>query len=226
MSFLFAPAPQAVLPLDEDDKTFFPVRRVFGIAANSGTYEGEKPPAKFFMKSPDCVVPVTSKTLVELPYDGKSRDFRHEVELVVAIGAQAKNISPEKALDVVYGYACGLDMTRMDMRRPDTPWEAAKSFEAAAPITAIRKKERMPDPWDLRLWLYVNNDLRQDGSTKDFIRSVADVISEISHVWPLLPGDLIMTGTPLGAAAINAGDVITCGIEGIFSMKVVYGKKA
>ena len=225
MSFLFAPPTQAVLALEDTPNVYFPVRRVFGIAANYGPVQGEKPAAKYFMKSPETIVSVAPKTEARLPFPENTADLRHEVELVACIGTFAKDLAPENALETVFGYACGLDMTRMDLRKADAPWEAAKTFPGASPVTPIREKHRMPDPVDLRLWLYVNNSLRQDGTTKGLIRSVPEVIAEISHLWPLEPGDVIFTGTPPGAAAIAPGDVITAGVEGIFTLKVTYGEK-
>lgn len=225
MSFLFAPAAQAVLPVEDEPNLYFPVRRVFGIATNFGDYEGEKPEAKYFMKSPESIVITDAKEGVVIPYPSMTGKLRHEIELVVAIGKSAKNISPENAKDVIWGYAAGLDMTRADLRKDGFPWEASKTFEASAPMSAVRPKHRAPEPENLNLWLYVNNTLRQEGSTKQMIRSVPEIISELSYLWGLEPGDLIMTGTPKAPGLVNPGDTLRGGIEGVAGIMVTYEGK-
>jgi fumarylpyruvate hydrolase len=139
------------------------------------------------------------------------------MELVVALGAGGADIAPEAALGRVFGYAAGVDLTRRDLqnaaKEKGQPWEAAKAFDEAAPISAIRRWSGPPPQGRIRLC--VNGEVRQDASVADMIWNVAEVIVEASKLWRLAAGDLIFTGTPEGVGPIVRGDRVEGDIEGV-----------
>ena len=144
--------------------------------------------------------------------------------MVVAIGTGGKEIKAENALDHVYGYTVGIDRTRRDlqgvakdMRRP---WEAGKSFDRAAPCSAIVPAADIGHPESGRIWLAVNDEIRQDGDLAQQIWNVPESIAHLTTLFELVPGDLIMTGTPAGVGSVNPGDKITGGIDGIAEIAV------
>ena len=131
--------------------------------------------------------------------------------------AGGRDIAPDRALDLVYGYAVGVDLTRRDLQSAAKdkghPWDAAKGFDASAPISAISKRDGAPPQG--RIALSVNGQLRQEGQVADMIWSVAEVIAEASKLWTLAPGDLIFTGTPEGVGPIVPGDLVEGEVEGV-----------
>lgn len=191
----------------------FPVRRIYCIgrnyadhAAEMGVTIGRSQPM-FFLKPADSVV----SDGVEVPWPPATEELHHEVEMVVALGWGGCNVPSADALELVYGYAVGLDLTRRDlqaqMKEKRWPWDIAKALDHGAPVSALRPAREcgaIPDA-DLRLW--VNGELRQQGRTADMLFSVADIIHHLSTLWTLAPGDLIFTGTPAGVAALQPGDV-------------------
>jgi fumarylpyruvate hydrolase len=166
------------------------------------------------MKPADAVVPHGAA----IPYPSRTQNLHHEVELVVAMGKSGANIPVGSALDHVYGYAVGNDLTRRDqqfeLRDKGRPWDIAKGFDQSAPITAIHTVSQVGHPAANRIWLKVNGAIRQDATLTELIWSVPEVIAELSTLFTLMPGDLIYTGTPAGVGAIKPGDCIECGIEG------------
>lgn len=153
-------------------------------------------------------------------------NLHHEVELAVIIGKHGTNIPQDKAMDYVGGYALALDMTARDLQeeavKKGLPWAIPKGFDTACPIGNFISKDVIRDPHDLNVWLKVNDQLRQNGFTKDMHFTIPVLLSYISKYFTLEPGDVILTGTPAGVGAVNPGDVIEAGIEGItkFSFKV------
>lgn len=139
-----------------------------------------------------------------------TNDLHHEVELVAAIGKGGRNIPVEEAAKHVWGWAVAVDLTRRDLqaeaKAKGRPWEAAKAFDHSAPISYIRPAAKCPAMDKADVWLYINAEKRQNGTTADMIWSVAEVIAEISKYWELAPGDLILTGTPGGVGAVNRGE--------------------
>ena len=229
MSFTFAPCPQAVLPVEGENNSYFPIHRVYGIARNYAAANaalGEKTDPSLFLKPADAVVYAPEGKTLELDFPQATEDLQHEVELVVAIGKEGKNIPVEEAMDYVWGYAAGLDMTRRDLQRASSakgkPWDTAKAFDESAPMTAIKPAARTPDNEPMSLWLYVNNEKRQEGTTEEMIYSVPEIISFLSTLYVLKPGDLIMTGTPGGIGTVHAGDTLEGGVQGVGILKVKY----
>ncbi|XP_077172220.1 LOW QUALITY PROTEIN: oxaloacetate tautomerase FAHD1, mitochondrial [Paroedura picta] len=151
------------------------------------------------------------------------RDLHHEVELGVVIGKTAQGVSEEAAMEHVAGYALCLDMTARDTqeecKQKGLPWTRAKGFRTSCPVSDFVPKERVPDPHRLKLWLKVNGELRQEGDTSGMIFSVPAIISYLSRILTLQEGDLILTGTPKGVAAVQGGDEIEAGVQGVLSMR-------
>ena len=207
----------------------FAVGRVFCIARNYADHaremghDPEREPPFYFTKHADSVVGEGSV----LPYPPMTANFQHEVELVVAIGADGAHVATDKALQHVFGYAVGLDMTRRDLqteaKRMGRPWEIGKAFPHAAPCSAIVPVSQAGHPARGAIWLRVNGLLRQQGDLSDQIWSVAELIAHLSSFDQLRAGDLIFTGTPAGVAAVEVGDTLHAGIEGIAELRVSIG---
>ena len=158
-----------------------------------------------------------------IPYPPQTNDFQHEVELIVAIGKDGSDIAVESALEHVYGYAVGLDMTRRDLqavaKKAGRPWEMAKAFDHSAPIGTIEPVSAIGHPASGAITLKVNGEVRQTGDLGDQIWTVSEAIAYLSQFVTLKAGDLIMTGTPAGVSAVVAGDVLEGTIEGVGTVK-------
>ncbi|OCR23479.1 fumarylacetoacetate hydrolase [Pseudomonas syringae] len=225
--FVIAPVETPSLAV-EGTTSRFPIRRVFCVGRNYSEHAREmghdpdREPPFFFMKPADAVVAAEGS----IAYPPLTRDLHHEVELVVAIGKDGVDIAPQDALDHVWGYAVGLDLTRRDLqgvaKKAGRPWEWGKAFDQSAPATPLVPASRIGHPDKGLIWLDVNGAERQRGDLADQIWSVKDVIAYISQSVALKAGDLIYTGTPAGVAALQPGDVLTGGVEGIgqFSLTV------
>jgi fumarylpyruvate hydrolase len=194
----------------------FPVRRILCVGRNYAAHRREmggddRDPPFFFSKPADAIVPPGQNPA----YPSATANLHHEVELVVAIGEDGRDVPREAALALVYGYAVGVDLTRRDLqaaaRDKGQPWEAAKAFDDSAPISAIRRSGAAPPQG--RIFLTVNGEVRQDAVVADMIWNVPEIVSEASHLWRLKPGDLIYTGTPEGVGAIVRGDRIEAAID-------------
>ena len=203
----------------------FPVRRVYCVGRNYLAHiremkEGdERDPPFFFQKPADSVV-----TDGRVPYPTLTDDFQFEFELVVAIGSDASNVSPDTALDHVFGYAAGLDMTRRDRQREcnkrGLPWEQGKSFDHSAPCGPIHPVAKVGHIRSGTLNLSVNGAVRQDSVLEKMIWNVHEIVSELSKQYRLLPGDLIFTGTPEGVGPVQRGDKLTGRIDGLAPLQV------
>jgi fumarylpyruvate hydrolase len=173
----------------------------------------DRDPPFFFAKPADAVVPPGG----DVPYPLATANLHHEIELVVALGAGGANVPTGEALGLVLGYAVGVDLTRRDLqaaaKEKAQPWEAAKGFDFAAPISPIRRWTGAPPQG--RIWLGVNGQTRQDAHVSAMLWSVAEIVAEASRLWRLEAGDLIFTGTPEGVGAIVRGDRIEGGVEGV-----------
>jgi len=199
----------------------FPIRRVFCVGRNYGAHAREmgsdpnREPPFFFTKPADAVVPAAGG----VPYPPATTDLHHEVELVVALGAGGADIEPGQALSCVWGYGVGLDLTRRDLQAvakdAGRPWDMAKGFDASAPCSPLVPVATLGHPGDARIWLEVNGALRQEGKLDEMIWPIADVISHLSRLVALAPGDLIYTGTPAGVAALKPGDQVRGGVDGV-----------
>jgi fumarylpyruvate hydrolase len=225
MSFVIPPAPQVSLPVAGSTDRF-PVRRIYCVGRNYAEHAKEmghdpnKEPPFFFLKNPDNVL-----TSGELPYPARTNDLHHEIELVVALKSGGVDIPAAKALEHVYGYAVGLDMTRRDLqneaKKMGRPWEVGKAFEQSAPMSAIVPAVHTGHPSRGAIWLKVNGAVKQKGDLSELIWNVPDTIAYLSTLFRLAAGDLIMTGTPAGVAAVVKGDVMEGHVEGVGDLRVV-----
>jgi fumarylpyruvate hydrolase len=212
------------------DKRAFPVRHIYCVGRNYAEHAKEmggdatKEPPFFFTKPADAVVPVVPPAIGEIAYPMATKNFHHELELVVAIGARGAKVDPADAEKLVFGYAVGLDMTRRDlqnaMREIKRPWDIGKSFAQAAPIAPIHPVSEVGHPKRGRIVLEVNGTVRQQGDLADMIWDVPHMLNFLSQYYELLPGDLVFTGTPSGVAAVVAGDVMVGRIESLGELKV------
>ncbi|MDB5980149.1 MAG: Fumarylacetoacetate hydrolase [Pseudomonas sp.] len=225
--FVFAPAAVATLPIAGSSERF-PVARVFCLGRNYHwgdlTGQGREFPL-FFMKPASSVIDAAG----EVDFPPLTNEFCPEIELVVAIGKDGFQIESSAALDHVWGYAAGLDMTRRDLQMAakaiGQPWESAKAFDGSAPITPIVPASTLGHPSQGAVWLNVNGVERQRSNLKSQIWTVSEVISQLSQSVRLKAGDLIMTGTPPGVSQLEPGDVITAGIDGIGHCEVRVGAR-
>jgi fumarylpyruvate hydrolase len=206
----------------------FPINRVFCVGRNYAAHAREmgkdpdREPPFFFMKPANAVVDATAPTSV--PYPPKTKNYHHEIELVVAIGRGGRDIAVANALEHVYGYAVGLDMTRRDLqldaRDKGRPWEFGKSFALSAPIGALHRAEDIGHPSSATISLTVNGQPRQSSDIAKLIWSVSECVAYLSEYETLEPGDIIMTGTPEGVNAVVAGDVMLGQIDGLGAIEV------
>ena len=216
-SYVLPPHAPASVPV-EGEAAVFPVRRILCVGRNYAAHRREmggddRDPPFFFAKPADAIVPPGG----QVRYPPATSDLHHEIELVVALKGGGADVPPAQALSLVYGYAVGVDLTRRDLQNAAKakghPWDAAKGFDASAPISAIRKWTGAPPQG--RIALSVNGELRQDGQVADMIWNLAEVIAEASRLWTLAPGDLIFTGTAEGVGPIVPGDVVEGEVEGV-----------
>jgi fumarylpyruvate hydrolase len=231
MQFVIPAVPPVVVPVVGSDAVF-PVHRIYCVGRNyvdhaiemGGT--GREPPF-FFMKPADAVFPVAYDVVAELPYPEMTKDFQYELELVAAIGKTGKNIAAADAMQYVWGYAIGLDMTRRDVQAEAKslrrPWDTGKAFEQSAPVGPIHPAADIGVPGNRAIQLSVNGQVKQKSTVDKLIWSIEEMIAYLSQYFTLQPGDLIMTGTPAGVSAVNKGDLMECAIEGlgVLAIKVV-----
>lgn len=228
MSTVFPPPSPVLVPVTGTGDAF-PVRRIYCVGQNYEAHAremgatGAEPPF-FFMKPGDAAVPVPAGATGEIPYPPLTRDFHHEVELVVAIGRGGRSIRAADALQHVYGYAVGLDMTRRDLqaqaRKQGRPWSMSKGFDHAAPLGPITPAARVPDIATAGIRLAVNGSVRQQGTLAHMIWKVGGILEHLSAAWMLQPGDLVFTGTPEGVGPVVAGDVLEAAIDGLEPLRV------
>jgi fumarylpyruvate hydrolase len=178
----------------------------------------DREPPVFFTKPADAVMANDAA----IPYPTRTSNFHHEIELVIAIGRGGREIRKEHALEHVFGYAVGNDLTRRDIqaasKKKGLPWDTSKAFDYSAPLTAIRPASQGHVSKG-RIWLAVNGQLRQESDIAEMIWSVPEVIAELSTLFELKPGDLIFTGTPSGVGALHPGDQIEGGVEGLDALR-------
>jgi len=217
------------VPVDGTDARF-PVRHVFCVGRNYAEHAKEmggdatKEPPFFFTKPADAVVPVRPGEVGRVAYPLATKSYHHEIEMVVAIGKAGVKIAAEHALEHVYGYATGLDMTRRDLqtvaKETRRPWDTGKSFAQAAPIGVIVPAARGGHRSRGAITLDVNGTRRQTGDLADMIWDTAHMIAFLSQLYELLPGDLIYTGTPSGVAAVDVGDRLDARVDGLPSLAI------
>ncbi len=222
--YVVAPPPVIVVPVAGGG--VFPVRRVFCVGRNYAAHAREmggdptREPPFFFTKPADALVTGGA----DAPYPAATANLHHEMELVVAVGKGGAEIPVANALDHVFGYAAGLDLTRRDLqdeaKAARRPWDMSKGFDASAPIGVIAPAAAIGHPASGRIALRVNGAMRQTGDLADQIWPVPDIVAALSRLVRLAPGDLIFTGTPEGVGTLEKGDVAEGEIEGVGKVEV------
>ena len=228
MRFVFAPdEPPSVAVEGRPER--FPVHRIYCVGRNYAAHaremgkDPEREPPFFFTKPADAVV--ASGDVV--PYPSRTKNFHHEVELVVALGSGGRDVAPAAALDRVFGYAIGIDWTRRDLqfeaRDKGRPWDTGKAFDRAASIGTLRPVAACGHIARGAIRLAVNGEIRQQGDVADLIWSVPDLLAELSTLFELRAGDLVYTGTPAGVGAVHPGDRIEGTIDGLPTLVTTIG---
>lgn len=211
---------QASVPVEGTDARF-PVHRIYCVGRNYAAHtiemggDPDREAPFFFQKNPDNLV----LDGADFPYPARSKNVHFEIEMVVALSKGGKDIPIDQAMSHVFGYAVGLDMTRRDLqdecKKAGRPWEIGKAFEHSAPMTAIVPASKIGHPENGAVWLKVNGEVRQQGDLNHMIWKVPEMISYLSGLFELQPGDLIMSGTPSGVGPVVKGDVMEGFIEGV-----------
>lgn len=220
MSFVFPAPPVASVPV-LDSPLRFPVHRIYCVGRNYADHAKEmgaevnRTQPTFFLKPADAIVTDGR----DVPYPSATADLHHEVEMVVALKSGGRDIAVSAALDHVFGYGVGLDLTRRDLqaaaKAKSLPWDVAKGFDASAPVSALRTIGGGAHPQHATLSLLVNGEPRQNSDISEMIFNVAEIIHELSKLFELAPGDLIFTGTPAGVAALARGDTFEAMLGGV-----------
>jgi len=229
MTFVFPPEAPVALPVAGSDARF-PVRRVYCVGRNYAAharemgFDPDREPPFFFCKPADAVVPVAYGETLELAYPSQTQNYHYEAELVAVIGKGGADIPLDSALDHVWGYAVGLDMTRRDlqmkMREMGRPWEIGKAFDRSAPIGPVHRASAVGHFEQGGLWLTVNGATKQQSDVSHLIWSVAETAADLSKFFRLEPGDVIFTGTPEGVGAVARGDEMKVGVERLGELTV------
>jgi fumarylpyruvate hydrolase len=227
VSYVIDIGPLPSLPVEGSDGRF-PVGRIYCVGRNYADHAREmghdpdREPPFFFMKAANSIVANGST----IAYPAKTKDVHHEIEMVVAIGKGGKDIPVERALEHVFGYGVGLDMTRRDIqgeaKKMGRPWEMGKSFDESAPATALKPASKIGHPSKGAIWLKVNGQAKQQGDINQMIWSVPEQIAYLSGLVTLQPGDLIFSGTPAGVGPVKAGDKLEGHVDGVGDLTVTY----
>lgn len=226
--YVFPPAPVMSVAV-KGEAARYAIRRIFCVGRNYAAHAAEmgvevdRETPFYFTKSALAALDSGST----LPYPPGTENFHYEMELVVAIGAPAFRVPVAQAMDAVYAYGCGLDMTRRDLqlaaRAKQRPWDLGKDVEGSAVLAPLSRVQDMGALGEQRIHLAVNGDTKQDAHLSDLIWSVPEIISHLSHYYHLEPGDVIMTGTPAGVGPVVPGDVVTGEIDGLGAIKLIIG---
>jgi 2-keto-4-pentenoate hydratase/2-oxohepta-3-ene-1,7-dioic acid hydratase in catechol pathway len=221
--------PQAVIPVQGSEE-LFPVRRIYCIGRNYAAHAREmgsdptREPPFFFQKPTDAIQYVPVGTVKDHPYPSLTKNYHYEAELVAVLGAGGRDVPVDRALDLVWGYAVGLDMTRRDLQRgmgdQKKPWEIGKSFDRSAPIGPVHKVASTGHFREGAIWLKVNGAVKQSADLKQMIWSVAEQISNLSAAFELMPGDIIYSGTPENVGPVVKGDVVEMHIDGLPNLSI------
>jgi fumarylpyruvate hydrolase len=226
--FVFEAPPPVSVPV-RGTSARFPVHRIYCVGRNyvehakEMGFTGREAPF-FFLKPADAIVSVAEGAVGDVPYPTLTKDFHHEIELVVAIGRGGVNIKATDAVNHIYGYAIGIDFTRRDlqgeMKKAGRPWCIGKAFDHSAPISPITPIAQCGEINTGRIWINVNTVTKQNSDLSKLIWNVSEIIEHLSAAWTLAPGDLIYTGTPEGVGAMVKGDVASCGIDKLGTLEV------
>ena len=228
MSYVFPPAPVVSVPVVGRSERF-PVHRIYCVGRNYEEhakemgFTGREPPF-FFLKPADAIVVVPNGETGSINYPSLTANLHHEIELVVAIRQGGRNIRAADALQHIFGYAVGLDMTRRDlqndMKKQGRPWCIGKAFDQSAPISPITPVAQAGDVSQAAIYVQVNGQDRQRSTVSKLIWNIGETIEHLSAAWELQPGDLIYTGTPEGVAAVVRGDTMLGGVDGLGELRV------
>ena len=220
MTYVFEPRAVVSVPV-EGSTDRFPVNNLYCVGRNYADHaiemggDPDREAPFFFMKPAFAVL----SDGAEMQYPSHSNDVHHEVELVVALHSGATNIPVDQAMSLVYGYGVGVDMTRRDLqgeaKEKSRPWESGKTFLHAAPCSALQRLSEIGQIDEASITLRINGETRQAGSINQMIWKVSEVISRLSELFVLQPGDMIYTGTPAGVGPVRRGDQITAHIDGL-----------
>lgn len=227
MKFVISQPNIAAIPVEGTDAVF-PVRRIWCVGRNFADHAREmghdpdREPPFFFSKPSDAVVPNGG----DLPFPVQTQDLHHEVELVVALAKGGTDISEETALDHVFGYGVGIDLTRRDIqavaKKMQRPWELAKGFDQSCPVSSLVPASKIGHPDKGPIWLKINGEIRQEGDLNQQIWRVEETIAYLSRYVALEAGDIIMNGTPAGVGPILVGDALHAHIDGVGDLTVHY----
>ena len=227
MKYAIPASPPVTLPIADSDAVF-PVLRVFCVGRNYAEHavemghDPDREPPFFFMKPATAVVANGGR----LPFPVATDDLHHEIELVVALRSGGADLAQDSALEHVFGYAVGLDMTRRDLqakaKEMGRPWDMGKGFDRSAPMSAIRPADAIGHPSSGAISLSVNGELRQEGDLAQQIWKVPETIAYLSTLVELRAGDLIMTGTPSGVGRVVPGDRLEGHVDGVGDLRVEY----
>ena len=228
MSYVFPPAPVVSVPVVGRSERFA-VHRIYCVGRNYEEhakemgFTGREPPF-FFLKPADAIVVVPTGETRSIPYPSLTANLHHEIELVVAIRTGGRNIAAADAMQHIFGYAVGLDMTRRDlqndMKKQGRPWCIGKAFDQSAPIGPITPVAQAGDVEHAEIYIQVNGKDRQRSNVSKLIWNIAETIEHLSAAWELQPGDLIYTGTPEGVAAVVRGDTMVGAVGGLGALAV------
>lgn len=218
-----------MLPVAESNQAY-PVGRIYCVGRNYAEHAREmghdpdREPPFFFMKPADAVV----QNGATLPFPQMTKDLHHEIEMVVAIGKGGADIPEDKALDHVFGYGVGLDMTRRDLqgeaKKMGRPWEMGKAFDNSAPCTVLKPVAMVGHPAKGAIWLKVNGETKQKGDLSEMIWNVPEMIAYLSRMITLRPGDLVYSGTPAGVGPVKRGDKLEGHVEGVGELTITYAR--
>lgn len=223
--FVIPPPPVASLPVAGTQRRF-PVGRIFCVGRNYADHAREmghdpnREPPFFFMKPPSAL----SSGNRQVPFPAHTADLHHEVELVVALHSGRSNIAVEQALEHVFGYGVGIDLTCRDVqsvaKKMGRPWETSKAFDHSAPCSALHPVSAIGHPSKGRIELHSNGQVRQEGDLSQMIWDIPEIISYLSTLFALQPGDLIFTGTPAGVGAVHSGDRLQATVEKVAELSI------
>ena len=219
MTFAIAPHALPSIPIAGSDMRF-PVHRIYCIGRNYADHAREMGAAVdrgnpiFFAKPADAIVIDDG----DVPYPSATAELHHEVEMVIALASGGRDIPVEHALEKVYAYGIGLDLTRRDLqataKKNGSPWDTAKGFDCSAPVSSLHRASDIGHPANAEISLHVNGTLRQQADIADMVFSVAEIIHELSKFYELTSGDLIFSGTPAGLASLSRGDRFRAELHG------------